>query len=145
MSLNNLFQTALFSGQLVEVGSFFSVQRVHFIKSLESTDDFCHRFFNRFANAVFQVELRFLRQVADFNPRLRARFAFDIGIDTGHNAQQGGFTGAVQAQHANFGAREAAQGDIFQDVTLRRYHFADAMHGIDVLSHVALASLYQFL
>ncbi|MNG86910.1 hypothetical protein D3C79_456990 [compost metagenome] len=137
MSLNDLFQTALFSGQLVEVGPFFSVQCVHFIKALKGTDHFCHRFFNRFANAVLHIELRFLRQIADLDARLRASFPFDIGIDAGHNAQQGRLTGTVKAQYANFGPREETQGNVFQNMTLRRNHFADAVHGIDVLSHVA--------
>ncbi|MOA24196.1 hypothetical protein D3C78_1448690 [compost metagenome] len=94
---------------------------------------------------MLEVQLRFLRQVTDLNPLLWASFTFDIGIDARHDAQQSGFTRAVQTQHTNFGAREEAQRDVFQNVTLRRNHFADAMHGIDVLSHGASASLYQFL
>ncbi|MNE58774.1 hypothetical protein D3C80_1538260 [compost metagenome] len=109
MGLNDFFQTALFSGQLVEVRAFFSVQRVHFIKTFQGTDHFRQRFFDRLADGVLQIQLRLLRQVADFDPLLRASFTFDIGIDAGHDAQQSGFTRAVQTQHADFGAREEAQ------------------------------------
>ena len=79
-----------------------------------------------------------LRQVADFNAGLRTRFTFDLGVDTGHDAQQGRFTGAVQTEHTDFRAREKAEGDIFQNMTFRRNHFADTMHGINELSHVGL-------
>jgi hypothetical protein len=30
----------------------------------------------------------------------------NVGVDAGHDAQQGRFAGAVQAQHADLGARE---------------------------------------
>ena len=87
---------------------------------------------------VFRVELRLLRQVADFDAGLRTRFTFDLGVDTGHDAQQGRFTGAVQTEHTDFRAREKAEGDIFQNMTFRRNNFADTMHGINELSHVGL-------
>lgn len=137
--LNDLFQAALFRGQLVEVCAFFRVQRVHFVQAFQRADHFRQRFFHRLTHGVFEVKLRLLRQITDLDARLRARFPFDIGIDAGHDAQQGGLTGAVQAQYADFCPREEAQGDVFQNMTLRRYHFADAVHGIDVLSHVALS------
>ncbi len=139
--LNHLLQTALFGGQLVEVRIGIGVQRVDFIKTFQSASDFRHRFFNRFTHGVFRVELRLLRQITHFNARLRARFPFDIFINTGHDAQQGRFTRAVQTEYADFGAREEAERDILQNVTLRRYHFADAMHAIDELSHVMMSLL----
>ncbi len=95
MRLNDLFQLALFSGQLVEIGFWLGVQRVDFIQTLQRADHFSHRFFHRFAHGVFRVQLRFLRQVADLDARLRTRFAFDIFIDARHDTQQGGFTRAV--------------------------------------------------
>ena len=93
--LDNLFQLALFCGQLVEIRFRLGVQRVDFIQTLQRADHFGHRFLHRFTHGVFRVELRLLRQVADFNAGLRTRFTFDIFIDAGHNAQQGRFTRAV--------------------------------------------------
>jgi len=55
------------------------------------------------------------------------------------------FTGTIQTWYANFYAGEEAQENVFQNVTLQCNHFADAMHGINVLSHVTLASLFEFL
>lgn len=100
------FQAALFGGQLVEVCAFFRVQRVHFVQAFQRADHFRQRFFHRLTHGVFEVKLRLLRQVTDLDARLRARFPFDVGIDAGHDAQQGGLTGAVQAQYADFGPRK---------------------------------------
>ncbi len=141
MCLDHFFQTALLSGQLVEVGIRIGVQRVHFVETLQRANHFRDGFFHRLTHGVFRVQLRFLRQIADFDARLRASFPFDIFINAGHDAQQGRFTRAVQAEYANFGAREKAKGDILQNVTLRRNHFADAMHAIDELSHVVMSLL----
>jgi hypothetical protein len=74
---------------------------------------------------------------------------FDLGVDARHDAQQGRFTGAVQAQHADLGAREEGQGDVLEDFTLGRHDLADPVHRVDVLSHdeqyAALPSLYLAL
>lgn len=41
-------------------------------------------------------------------------FALDVGINTGHDAQQGGFTRAVQTEYTDFGTREEAQRDVLR-------------------------------
>ena len=138
--LNNLFEFALLRGQLIEVGIRFSVLRIHFVQAFQRVNHFGNRFFNGFTNGMLRVQLRLLRQVANLDARLRARFALDIGIDTSHDFQQGGFTGAVQTQNTDFCAREEAQRDVFKNMTFRRNHFADTMHGINELSHVDFAS-----
>ena len=140
--LDNLFELALLSGELVEVGIRLRVFGVHLVQTFQGVDHFGHRFFNRLTDGLLRIELRLLRQIADFQARLRTGFAFDIGIDAGHDAQQGRLTGAVQTENADFCAREKAQGDIFQNMTFRRNHFADTMHGINELSHVGLRLFY---
>ena len=109
MGLNNLFKLALLRGQFVEVSVRLGVLRVHFIQAFQRVNHFCNRFFNGFANGMFRVQFRLLRQVTDFNARLWASFTFDIGINAGHDAQQGRFTRAVQTEYTDFGAREEAQ------------------------------------
>jgi hypothetical protein len=74
-------------------------------------------------------------------PGLRPGFAKNIGINPGHDAQQGGFAGAVQAEYANLGAGEERQGNVFEDFPLGRYHFAHAVHGVDVLGHAFYSTL----
>ena len=67
--------------------------------------------------------------------RHRDCFALDVGVDSGHDFQQGRFAGAVQAQHADLGAREETKRNILQNLTFRRDDFAHAVHGIDVMGH----------
>ncbi len=40
VSLDDLFQTALFSGQFVEVCIFFSIERIDFVETLQCANDF---------------------------------------------------------------------------------------------------------
>ena len=107
--LDNFFKLALLRGQFIEVGVRFCVLGVHFVQAFQGVNHLGHRFFNGFADGVFRIQFWFLRQVTDFNARLWASFAFDIGINAGHDAQQGRFTRAVQTEYTNFGAREEAQ------------------------------------
>jgi hypothetical protein len=140
--LDNLFELALLCGELIEVRIRLGVFGIHFVQTFQRVNHFGDRFFNGLTHGVFRVQLRFLRQVADFDARLRTGFTFDVGIDAGHDAQQGRFTGAVQTENTDFRAREEAQRDIFQNMTFRRNHFADTMHGINELSHVGLRLFY---
>ncbi len=137
--LNDLFQTSLLSCQLVKIRIFFGVKRINLIKAFQRANHFRQRFFNGFTHGVLKVELRFLRQVTNFDTGLWTGFPFDVFIDACHDAQQRRFTGTVQAEYANFRTGEEAEGDVFQNMTLWRYHFANAMHAIDELSHVVLS------
>lgn len=143
MRLDDLFILALLRGQLVEVRIRLSVFGIHFIQTFQRVNHFGYRFFNGFANGVFRVQLRFLRQVTNLDARLRTGFTFDVCINAGHDAQQGGLTGTVETQNTDFCAREEAQRDIFKNMTFRRDNFADTMHGINELSHVGLRLFYR--
>lgn len=98
MRLDNLFKFALLSGQFVEVRIRLGVFGIHFIQTFQGVNHFGYRFFNGFTHGVFRVQLRFLRQVADLDARLRTGFTFDVCIDAGHDAQQGGLTGTVETR-----------------------------------------------
>jgi hypothetical protein len=129
------FQARLFGGQRVEVGVFFGVGGVHGVQLGLRFKRFAQAGFHFLAHGFFRIQLRFLRQVTNVQTRHRARFALDVGVDAGHNFQQGRFTGAVQAQHADLRAREEGQRNIFQNLALGRDDFAHAVHGIDVVCH----------
>ena len=103
---DNLFELALLCGKLIEVRIRLGVFGIDFVQPLQRVNHFGDRFFHGLAHGVFRVELRLLRQVADFDAGLRTRFTFDLGVDTGHDAQQGRFTGAVQTEHTDFRAGE---------------------------------------
>ena len=126
--LNDGFQLALLFGQLVKVSLWVCVQRVHFIQTGQGVFHLSYRIFDSFAYGVLRIKFWLLRQVADFQPRLWTGFTFDLGINPGHNAQQSRFTGTVEAENTDFGTRKETQRDIFQDMSLRRNHFADAVH-----------------
>ena len=62
-----------------------------------------------------------------------ARAALNVCIDAGHDFQQRGFAGAVEAENADFGAVEEGQGNILENVAPAGNHLADAVHGEDIL------------
>ncbi len=134
-SLQDGFELGLFGGQLVEVSIRFGVGGVDFVQAGLGVLDHADGFFDHFAHGLGRVQDRFLRQVADVQIGHRAGFAFELGVDAGHDFQQGGFTRTVEAEHADLGAGEKRQRNVFQDFPLRRNNFAQPMHGEDVLSH----------
>ncbi|MOA23725.1 hypothetical protein D3C78_1443640 [compost metagenome] len=76
-----------------------------------------------------------MRQITDIQLRHRTGFALELGVDAGHDFQQRGLTRTVEAEHADLGAGEERQRNVFQDFPLRRNNFAQPMHGEYVLSH----------
>jgi len=132
------FQAGLLGGQGVEIGIGLGISGVHLFELGLGGKHFAHGLFHALADGVLVVELGFLGQVADLDPGHGDGFAFDFLVHAGHDLQQGGFARAVQAQHANLGAGEEAQGDVFQDLPLGRHGLGDAVHRINVLGHWVL-------
>ena len=126
-------QALLFLGQRVEVGAFLGIGQVHRVQRGLGLQHFAHAFLDRFTHGLGRVQFRFLRQVANLDARLRARFALEIGVHAGHDLQHGGLAGAVQAQQADLRAREEGQRDVLDDLPLGRDHLGHAVHGVDVL------------
>ena len=133
--LQDGFQLGLFGGQSVEVSIRLGIGGIHFIEAGLGLLDLAYGLLDDVAHRLARIELRLLRQVADLDARHRPGFAVDLGIDAGHDAQQGRLTGTVEAQHADLGAREERQGNVLENFTLRRDDLADPMHAVDVLSH----------
>jgi hypothetical protein len=88
------------------------------------------------ANGVLRVKLWLLGQISNLQARHRDGFTLDLFVNASHDFEQGGLARAVGAQHANLGSGEEGQGNVFQDLTLRRHDFADAVHTKNVLSHL---------
>ena len=129
------FELALFCSECVEVGIFFGVGRVDFLQALFGVVDFAHGFVNGVAHGVLGVQLGLLLQVADAQARHGDGLALDLLVHAGHDLQQGGFARTVQAEHADLGAGEEGQRDVFQDLPLGRHGLGDAVHGVNVLGH----------
>ena len=76
------------------------------IEPIDQILDFPNAFHDVAAHVLVASRLGFLRQQADLDSGLRARLAFDFLIEARHDAQQGGFAGAVQTEDADLGARK---------------------------------------
>ena len=116
-------------------GIFFGIGGVHGFELGLRFKYFAQARFDFLAHGFFWIELRFLRQVADVQARHRHGFALDVGVETGHDFQQRRLARAVQAQHADLGAREKTQADIAQDNALGWHDLANPVHGENELSH----------
>ena len=145
LGLDDGFQLALFAGQLVKVGIRVGVGRIDLVQTGHGAFHLANGLFDRFAYGLLRLQLRLLGQVADLDAGLRTGFPFDLGVDARHDAQQGRFTGAVQTQHADLGAREEAQGDVLENMTLGRHYLADPVHGVNKLSHWLILFLFSRL
>ena len=77
------------------VGEFLAKPCADALKLVEQGFGFTETLFNVGTDITVFVELRFLGQVADFEVLLGDRLAFDFGIDTGHDSQQSGLSGAI--------------------------------------------------
>jgi hypothetical protein len=86
----------------VRVGEFVADR----VEAVDERLDFADALDDVAAHVLVRIELRLLRQQADLDAGLRPRLAFDLAVDAGHDAQERRFTGAVQAEHADLGARE---------------------------------------
>ena len=125
----------LFGGDLVEVGVGFGVGRVDLVEARDRVGDVAYRLFDVAAHVFGGVELRLLRQKADLDARLRARFAFELLVDAGHDLEQRGLPRAVEAEQADLRSRMELERDVLEDLALGRNDLAHANHRVDVLSH----------
>ena len=78
-------QALLLLGQRVEVGAFLGVGGVDLVQPLLRLQHLAHAFLDRLAHGHLWIQLRFLRQVADLDPGLRARLAGEIRVHDGHD------------------------------------------------------------
>ena len=79
------------------------------------------------------VEFRLLREVADLDALGGPGFADEVLVDAGHDAQQGRFTGAVDAHDTDLGARQEAQVDVLEHLLAAGIGLREALHVKDVL------------
>ena len=132
---NNGFEFALFSSEFVKICVRLSVGRVNFFQTVFCGKHVAHTALDRLAHGLSVIEFGLLRQIANLDARHGRGFAFNLLVDTRHDFEQGGLTRTVQTQHTDLGAGEKTQGNIFQDMALRRHDLADAVHGENVLGH----------
>ncbi len=140
--VDRVLQFALFLEQRIHLLVIHRFRESHadVVEAVQQCLDVGDAFLDVAPNVFACIQFRFLRQVTDVNARLRPGFTVELLVDARHDAQQGRLAGAVQAQHADLGAGEEAQGDVFDDQSLRRHHLGDAIHRIYVLRHTVVGS-----
>ena len=88
------------------------------------------------AHRLVGVELRLLRQVADPGAFGDPAITDEVGVDAGHDAQQGGLARAVDAQDADLGVRVEGQVDGIEHLAVARIGLGQTPHVIDELPAV---------
>jgi hypothetical protein len=126
----------LLLGELVEVGVRLGVRCIDRVELLLGFEHIAEAFLDGLAYGFLGVDLRLLRQKADAQVRHRDRFAVEVLVLAGHDAQKRGLPRAVEAEHPDLRAREEREGDVFENDALGRHDLADAAHGVDELGHL---------
>ena len=101
---------------------------VDFFVFLEHVDNLSRSFLNDFTDRLVFVQLRFLRQVPHAQPGRPGHVSRVRLVQTGDDAHDGGFTGAVRTEDANFGTVVKPEGDVFEDVLTSRGDFVHPVH-----------------
>ncbi len=81
------------------------------------------------------VELWLLPQVADGDAGAGPRLALELGVDAGHDPQQGRLAGAVGTDHPDLGSGEERQPDPRKDLLVGGHDLGQALHHVLILSH----------
>ena len=79
------------------------------------------------------VKLGLLRQITDLDSVGGPGLAIELGVQPGHDPQQCGLTGTIQAENANLGTRKEGQADILQHFLAAGPALGQAMHDINIL------------
>ena len=98
------------------------------------------------AEHVFgRIEPGVLRQESDAGALGGKGLAGEVLFDAGHDLQQRGFAGAVQAEHADLRAGKKGEVDPLQDLALRRDDLPQVDHRVDVLVCHRSGGVYSIL
>jgi hypothetical protein len=92
--------------------------------------------------------VRLLLEQPDGRARRELRLAPELGVEPGHDPQQRGLAGAVQAQHADLGAGQEAQRDVLEHLLVGGMRPGQLVHREDVLARhgrlrIGIAFVYE--
>ena len=141
--LNEVRQFALALNELVHfvVAHRLRKLHVHLLVFLQNIDNGLHALHHHLLDGEVVVDLRFLRQVSHRVARREDHLALVGLVKPGDDLQQRGFTGAVEAQHADLRSVKEGEVYVFKYLFLRRIRLADVHHGEDdffVVGHFGL-------
>ena len=87
---------------------------VDFFIFRQGIHDRLHTLHDHFLHGLGRIQLRFLRQISHAVPRREYHFALEILVQSCDNFHQGGFSGTVQTDDADFSPIEETQVDVLQ-------------------------------
>ena len=130
MLVNQFGEFALAFNEFVHlvVAHRFGELHVHLLVLFEDVHHLLHALAHHLLHGEGVVELRFLRQVAYAVAGRENHLALEGLVESGDDFQQGGLTGAVQTQHADFRSIEKGEVDVFKNLFLRGNRLADVHH-----------------
>jgi hypothetical protein len=130
-----LLKTPLLFQQLVHRVVIHRLRELHRdgVESLERVALGLERGLDVAADIPGFVQLRLLREVADLRALRRPRFALNVGVDAGHDAEQRGLPGAVRSEDADLRAGIEREPDVVEDHARRWHHLAQGLHDVDEL------------
>ncbi len=115
------------------VGGLFGVIGGDFVVAIEDRLLFGDAFHRVAEHVLGRIEFGLLREVADLDAVGGAGFADEVVGDAGHDFQKRGFAGAVEADHADLGAGQEGERNVFQHLLAARVGLGQLVHVVDVL------------
>ena len=128
-----LLQLGLLGDQLVHVGVGLGEGVRDLLEARQHPGHLAGAVHDIAQNVLLGIELGLLLEQAELGALGRPGLAGEIVVLAGHDPQQGRLARAVEAQHADLGAREERQPDVLQDLLAAREGLVEALHDIDVL------------
>jgi hypothetical protein len=111
----------------------FTELRVDGVVAVEQRLHFGDALLDVAADGLVGIECRFLRQVADADALSGEGLADEVGLDAGHDLEQRGLAGAVQAEHADLGPGQEREPDVLEDLGIGRIDLPEPLHRVNEL------------
>ena len=109
--------------------------RVDLVVSRQQRLGLGHAFLDVAEDILVGIEPRLLVEHADRDAGGRKRLAEKLLVLAGHDLENGALPRAVQTEHADLGAGEKREPDVFEDPGVGRMHLPETLHGVDELGH----------
>ena len=89
--------------------------------------------FHILAHGLVGVEMGLLAEIAHAHALGRPGLATEILVLAGHDAHQGGFTGAIGAEHADLHRGQEGERDAFEHLAAAGVGLGEVLHHVDIL------------
>ena len=115
---------------LIRILQYFGIgeRLVHAVKLSQQVKSRLHAFLHHLLYRLGIVQFRILLQITYCIAWRKDHFALITLVQAGDDLHQGRLTRAVKTDNADLGSVEEREIDVFEYLSLRRYHFADTHH-----------------